>query len=38
MSNAHAQTPLDLLQPANNITAGVVLLERLTSAVRLATR
>jgi hypothetical protein len=34
MSNACAQTPLDLLQPADNITAGVVLLDRPTAAVR----
>jgi hypothetical protein len=35
MSNAYARTPLDLPQPADNITAGVVLLDRPTAAVRL---
>jgi len=35
MSNTYARTPVDLPQPADNITAGVVLLDRPTAAVRL---
>jgi hypothetical protein len=35
MSNAYAQAPLDLPQPADNTTSGVVLLDWPTAAVRL---